>query len=93
MGKLVGANIYVKGIVQGVFYRAYTRDKARTLGLKGWVKNLPDGRVQIYVEGEEEKVEKLIEWCKIGPPHAVVEEVKVEWCEYSGKYGAFNIIY
>jgi Acylphosphatases len=93
MGRFIAAKIYVSGLVQGVFFRAYTRNVARTLGLKGWVRNLPDGRVEIYAEGEEESLKKLVEWCKIGPPHAIVEDVKVEWCEYSGKYGSFDIIY
>ncbi|MCX8188177.1 MAG: acylphosphatase [Nitrososphaeria archaeon] len=93
MRKLVSANIYVSGIVQGVFFRAYTRSKARSLGITGWVKNLPDGRVQIFAEGEEDSIKKLIDWCKVGPPHAVVEDVKVEWLEYCGKYRTFDIIY
>lgn len=93
MVKLVSVNIYVSGIVQGVFYRAYTRSKARSLGLTGWVKNLPDGRVQIFAEGKEDSIKKLIDWCKVGPSHAVVEDVKVEWLEYCGKYKTFDIIY
>lgn len=90
---LKAAKIYVSGLVQGVFFRAYTRSRARALGLKGWVRNLDDGRVEIFAEGEEGALKKLIEWCKVGPPHAIVEDVKVEWCEYSGKYSSFDIIY
>lgn len=68
--------IKVKGKVQGVFYRSSTQAKAKELGLSGWVKNLEDGSVLIEAQGEEQKLEKLIEWCHQGPGAAVVNEVE-----------------
>ena len=69
-------SIRVSGKVQGVFYRASTRDKARSLGLCGFVKNEADGSVYIEAEGDKEKLEQLVAWCKQGPPNAQVENVE-----------------
>jgi len=71
------AHVFVKGMVQGVFYRSWTEQTARQLGLKGWVRNLHDGRVEALFEGEESKVEKMVGLCRKGPPHAKVENVEV----------------
>ena len=68
--------IRVSGKVQGVFYRASTADKAISLGLSGFVRNEPNGSVYLEAEGDEQKVEQLIEWCKQGPPRAVVSAVE-----------------
>ncbi|MDY6768652.1 MAG: acylphosphatase [Candidatus Nanohaloarchaea archaeon] len=72
------AHVHVSGKVQGVFFRATTRDKARELGVNGWVRNLPDGRVEAVFEGEQEKVEKMLQFCHEGPDAARVENVEVE---------------
>ena len=69
--------ILVSGKVQGVFYRASTVEKANELDLKGFAQNLPDGRVLIEAEGDSVSLQKLIEWCKNGPPRAVVTNVQV----------------
>ncbi len=69
--------IYVSGIVQGVGFRYFTTRVARELGIKGFVKNLPDGRVYIYAIGEEESLEKFISTVRQGPPLAVVRDVEV----------------
>ncbi len=87
------AHIWVSGRVQGVWYRASTVEEARRLGLRGWVRNLPDGRVEVVAEGPREAVERLISWCHQGPPLAVVEEVKVVWEPYSGEFSDFSIAY
>jgi acylphosphatase len=87
----VRAHIVVKGRVQGVFYRASTKDEAERLGINGWVKNRNDGSVEILAEGDELVVRELIEWCKKGPPHAKVKEVKVDWEEYKGEFKRFFI--
>lgn len=71
-------HIIVKGRVQGVFFRAHTAQVAQRLGLKGWVRNLPEGSVEIMVEGEEEKLKEFLAFCHQGPPLARVEEVIVE---------------
>lgn len=89
----VRAHLFVSGWVQGVFFRANTRDKALRYGVKGWVRNLPDGRVEVICEGEREDIQRLIEWCKKGPPGARVEDVEVHWEEYRGEFETFSIKY
>lgn len=69
-------HIWVAGRVQGVFYRASTVALAKQLALTGWVRNLPDGRVEIVAEGEEESLQKLLSWCRQGPPAAQVTAVE-----------------
>lgn len=83
--------ITVKGKVQGVWYRQSTLEIATKLDIKGWVRNLPDGDVEITAEGEAEALESLIEWCKKGPPLAVVKEVKVVEQPYIGDLTKFQI--
>ncbi|HID93146.1 MAG TPA: acylphosphatase [bacterium (Candidatus Stahlbacteria)] len=86
-------HIFVSGMVQGVFFRANTRDKANSLGINGWVRNLPDGRVEVVAEGEEEKLKELISWCYHGVPYARVDNVEVKWEEYKGEFETFSIRY
>lgn len=71
-------NITVKGHVQGVYYRFATLRKAHELSLTGFVKNMPNGDVYIEAEGNEDNINKLIQWCYIGPPRADVKEVHAE---------------
>lgn len=89
----VRAHVFVAGRVQGVFFRAYTRDEALRLGVKGWVRNLPDGRVEAVFEGEREAVERMIEFCRRGPPAAEVEKVEVYWETPTGEFSTFRIRY
>lgn len=84
-------HIWVSGKVQGVWYRATAVEKARELGLRGWVRNLPDGRVEIVAEGPRGALEKFIAWCHEGPPLAIVDEVKVVWEPYTGEFLNFSI--
>lgn len=86
------AHIYVSGLVQGVFFRANAASKAQSLDLSGWVKNLPDGRVELTVEGDTEQVNQMIEWCKIGPPAAEVQNVEIETQPYTGEFNSFAVI-
>ena len=81
------AQVVVRGSVQGVFFRAETRDRARSLGLAGWVRNAADGTVEAAFEGDDERVESMIEWCRRGPPGARVEDVEVDWVEPEGDAG------
>lgn len=74
---MVRAHVFVSGMVQMVFFRHETRVRAKSLGLTGWVKNLPDGRVEAVFEGPEDHVETMIEWCRRGPTHADVEHVEI----------------
>jgi acylphosphatase len=83
----------VSGIVQGVGFRAFTKSVARRLGLKGFVRNLPDGRVEVYAEGPEESVETLIDELRKGPPLSRVDKVEYEYVEPRGYYEDFTIAY
>jgi len=75
---MVRAHVYISGKVQGVGYRLSTQEEAVKLGLTGWVKNLPDGRVEAVLEGEATAVEQMIQWCHQGPRAAIVRDVIVE---------------
>lgn len=85
------AHMWVSGRVQGVFYRDNTRRWASSLGLSGWVRNLPDGRVEVSVEGEKDKIESLERKLMEGPPLSHVERVITEWEDYKGEYSGFHI--
>ena len=77
----------VRGRVQGVFFRAETRERAVSLGLAGWIRNNPDGSVEAVVEGPENRVDAIVRWCGRGPAGAVVEEIKTTWEEARGERG------
>lgn len=83
--------IKVSGHVQGVFFRASTRDVANQLGIKGTVKNGFDGNVYIEAEGEETQIDKFVAWCKNGPPRAHVEQVEISE-SYLKHFRSFEII-
>ncbi|MBW4633343.1 MAG: acylphosphatase [Iphinoe sp. HA4291-MV1] len=85
--KQVRAHVFISGRVQGVGYRYSTVDTATQLRLTGWVRNLPDGRVEAVFEGSQEVVEDMIRWCYQGPPAAMVKEVLVEYEEPEGLRG------
>ena len=89
----VRAHVFVTGKVQGVYYRQKTMETARSLGVTGWVRNLPDGRVEAVLEGAESGVKCVIEWCEIGPPKAQVENVDTKFESYTGKFSDFTISY
>jgi acylphosphatase len=83
--------VVVRGLVQGVFYRASTCARADELGLAGWVRNRPDGSVELEAEGPVDKVEQLIEWCRRGPAGARVSGVEVAWLDESGTERGFRV--
>ncbi|HML05176.1 MAG TPA: acylphosphatase [Methanobacterium sp.] len=89
----VKAHVIVSGRVQGVYFRGNTRREAQKQGVNGWVRNLPDGRVEAVFAGEKENVNKLIEIVKKGPSHANVTDLKIEWLEYKGEFKDFQIRY
>ena len=89
----VRAHCIVEGMVQGVFYRSCTMDKARELGVTGWVRNLRDGRVEAVFEGDEEKVKATVEWLWEGSQYSKVEDVKVHWEAYNGEFKTFETRY
>ena len=74
---MIARHVSVYGRVQGVFFRAWARQQAAELGVNGWVRNCPDGRVDAHVEGEEPAVEQLVERFRRGPPAARVEDLKM----------------
>ena len=87
-------HIFIKGKVQGVNFRYYTKEKANLLDIFGWVKNLNDNRVEILVEGEKEKIEKLIDWLKQGGPYsAKIDDIKIEEQKYLSEFNIFEIKY
>jgi acylphosphatase len=86
-------HIVIEGIVQGVFYRASTIEESGKLGLTGWVKNCSDGRVEAVFEGDIDKIEQIVEWCKKGPPGAEVSNIETVWERATGEYDSFTIKY
>ena len=87
MDDRIRAHVFVSGRVQGVYYRATTRDTARERGVDGWVRNLDDGRVEAVFEGPEAAVESMLEWCHTGSPKARVDDVSVEYGDPDGVEG------
>jgi acylphosphatase len=75
------ARVVIRGRVQGVFFRVETRERARSLGLAGWVRNNPDGTVEAVFQGERDRIDSMLAWCRRGPAAARVEDVEVEWAE------------
>jgi acylphosphatase len=84
-------HLLAAGRVQGVFYRASTEAEARRLGLAGWVRNLPDGRVEAIAEGPEAALEALVAWARKGPPAARVDDLAVTWEEPTGEFAGFGV--
>lgn len=90
---MVRARLVIRGRVQGVWFRASACDRARELGVTGWVRNRPDGNVEVMAEGEKERVQRLITWCHQGPEGALVTDVEVEWQTHQGGFREFSIRY
>lgn len=87
------ARLLVSGQVQGVAFRWETRRAAARRGVTGWVRNLPDGRVEAVVEGPREGVSDLVDWCRKGPPVARVDSLDIQWEAYQGEFEDFAITY
>lgn len=85
------AHVYISGGVQGVSFRYYTYHEALKWGLRGWIRNLLDGRVEAVFEGEKGAIEKVLEWSENGPPGAQVDGVQVEWEEPSDSLTGFKV--
>jgi acylphosphatase len=84
-------HLRIHGLVQGVFYRASTREEAVRRGLAGWVRNRPDGSVECVAEGEEAALQGLVAWCREGPPGARVARVEEQWGEATGEHDRFRV--
>ena len=89
----IRAHAIISGRVQGVFYRMETQRAAYRIGVDGWVRNLKDGTVEAVFEGEQDKVNAALEWCRQGPANARVDEVKVDWQDYTGEFSDFKVAY
>lgn len=87
------AHVFVSGNVQGVYFRQNTKQVATRHKVVGWVRNMPDGRVEAIFEGDEVAVNEVIKWCHIGPPKASVQDVEVKFEKYIGEFADFNINY
>jgi acylphosphatase len=89
----VRAHVVIDGRVQGVCYRLEARQAALERGVQGWVRNLPDGRVEAVIEGEEPDVKSMVKWCRAGPSLARVTDVTLNWAPYTGEFGDFEITF
>ena len=85
------AHIVVSGRVQGVFFRAGALQKARELGVTGWIHNTIDGKVESICEGEKELVDQFVQWCREGTQFASVESCEATYGEYQGEFDDFEI--
>lgn len=77
--KIIAVRVLIYGQIRGVFYRASTQEQAQVKSVNGWVRNLPDGRVEAFFQGTAETVEEMIQWCHQGPPGARVTKVVVDY--------------
>jgi acylphosphatase len=89
----IRAHVIAAGKVQGVFYRAETASQAKRLNVTGWARNLSDGRVEAVFEGEENNVQRLIDFCRHGPPNAYVVNLDVRRQEWKGEFDSFTVRY
>ncbi len=85
------AHAIISGRVQGVFFRMETQLAADRCGVCGWVRNLKDGTVEAVFEGDQDRVDAILDWCRQGPPHANVADVNVSWNDYTGGFKGFDI--
>lgn len=85
-------HLFIKGQVQGVFFRANAAAMAEKLGLCGWVRNLPDGRVELLAQGEEKPLKSLLAWAHQGPARARVDHVEAHWGEPAQRLAAFEVL-
>jgi acylphosphatase len=89
----ISVRLLIRGKVQGVYFRFNMQQVAKKNSVVGWVRNLPDGNVEALLEGNKEDVNQVVEWSKIGPDNAMVDEVKVEYRQYVGEYSDFIVRY
>ena len=89
----VRARVIIEGRVQGVFFRHHTQEMAFRLGVNGWVKNRRDGSVEAVFEGDQERVDQIIQWCHRGPFEARVTKVHSTWENYTGEFEDFSVAY
>lgn len=88
---LTRVEVTVSGRVQGVSFRYYTLRRAQMLGIEGWVKNMPNGKVKVLIEGHKQKVQQMLDWLKEGPSMANVTNLDYQYGSYKGEFGSFEI--
>jgi acylphosphatase len=86
------AHVFITGIVQGVLFRESARKEAISRGVAGWIRNLDDGQVEAVFEGEKDRVNEVVMWCYTGPSYAKVQNVKLDWEDYTGEFTSFVIV-
>ncbi|MFL6511010.1 MAG: acylphosphatase [Nitrososphaera sp.] len=91
MEKKTRAHVFIRGKVQGVYFRQNTKQVATKHKVNGWVRNLLDGRVEAIFEGDNIDVNKVIEWCHVGPPNSIVDDVEVRLEKYNDEFASFTI--
>jgi acylphosphatase len=89
----IRVRLIIEGLVQGVWFRDSTRAEAMHFGVCGWVRNRPDGSVEVVAEGLEEGVKRLVAWCRHGPPAARVTRVQESREEWRGEFDSFDIVF
>ena len=89
--KKTRAHVFIKGKVQGVYFRQNTKQVATKHKVNGWVRNLLDGRVEAIFEGDNIDVDKVIEWCHVGPQNSIVDDVEVRFEKYNDEFASFTI--
>jgi acylphosphatase len=87
------AHVHVSGRVQGVFFRSSVAELAESLHVTGWIRNLYDGRVESVIEGEKDDLERVVEFCRRGPPGAHVHNLDLKWEEWSGEFSDFRVLH
>jgi acylphosphatase len=92
-GEKIRAQVFIKGKVQGVYFRQNTKQVAIEHKVTGWVRNLPDGRVEAVFEGDKTNVNDVVNWCHMGPPNSRVDHVDVKYEKYAGEFDSFTINY
>jgi len=86
-------HLVISGRVQGVWFRASTREVAQRLGIIGWVRNMPDGSVETHIQGDDNAVEQMLDWCRQGPPGARVDYVDITDALIQKEYRSFSVRY
>ncbi len=89
----IRAQVVVRGRVQGVFFRATAQDHGASLGLTGWIRNLPDGRVEAVLEGPRDRVDEMVQWCRCGPPLARVEGLDLAWLPATREFTTLRVTF
>lgn len=93
MGQVAKVHAWISGRVQGVGFRYSAVRRAQELGLSGWVRNLPDGRVELEFEGPRRDLQAMIDWCELGPRLATVQDIQREWSAGEQAYTGIQVRY